>query len=279
MNKKFISFLKGIFKRKYLQPQSLVLNNRHFYLPRFSTGEFFNQKMSELWMIDLLKNYLFLDSGVFIDVGANVGQTLLKVRAVTSMEYLGFEPNPDCVSYLHQLIKINEFREASIIPVGISNSNALVELNMYSGPLDSSASMIDGFSHRPVKEKMLVPVLNLETIAKQYDLSFVSIIKIDVEGSELEVMKSFKNIILREHPFILLEVLAPGNNLKKKNRQRELEQMIIKLNYDIYLINKTNESVRNLVQVKKFHSGDQFTETDFLLFPPTGKLLKKDIVQ
>ena len=41
----------------------------------------------------------------FIDVGVNVGQTLLKLKSISSeINYLGFEPNPNCVNYLKNLI-------------------------------------------------------------------------------------------------------------------------------------------------------------------------------
>ncbi len=41
---------------------------------------------SELWMIDLLAKFLPERSGVFIDVGVNVGQTLIKLKAIDPKE-------------------------------------------------------------------------------------------------------------------------------------------------------------------------------------------------
>lgn len=41
-------------------------------------------KESEPWMIDLLAALLHQRSGAFLDVGVNVGQTLIKVKAIDS---------------------------------------------------------------------------------------------------------------------------------------------------------------------------------------------------
>jgi len=49
-------------------------------------------------MIDLLKKILLLKDGVFIDIGMNLGQTLIKLKCVDpNIRYFGFEPNPGCV--------------------------------------------------------------------------------------------------------------------------------------------------------------------------------------
>lgn len=39
--------------------------------------------MTEMWMVEVLKHLLLLKPGTFIDIGANIGQTLLKLRAVS----------------------------------------------------------------------------------------------------------------------------------------------------------------------------------------------------
>jgi len=51
--------------------------------------------LQEPWMADILGRLLPLFPGPFIDVCANLGQTLQQLRAQDhSRPYLGFEPNP-----------------------------------------------------------------------------------------------------------------------------------------------------------------------------------------
>src|SRR5690348_13368483 len=52
---------------------------------------------SEPWFLQLLTLLLPYNKGSFVDVGANLGQTMIKVKALDSArKYIGFEPNPTC---------------------------------------------------------------------------------------------------------------------------------------------------------------------------------------
>ncbi len=72
---------------------TITLNNKNFVIPVLGKLGFSNMFMSEPWMIDVLKIVIPLSKGSFIDVGVNIGQTLLKLRSVSDeIEYTGFEP-------------------------------------------------------------------------------------------------------------------------------------------------------------------------------------------
>src|SRR3954454_17062558 len=52
-------------------------------------------RMREVWLFHLLEWAMSVRGGAVVDVGVNVGQTVLKVRmARPDREYVGFEPNP-----------------------------------------------------------------------------------------------------------------------------------------------------------------------------------------
>ncbi len=267
MHKNLKNYLKTKIKKKFLQPQKIKLNGRSFFLPRHISGFYPNLTMSELWMIDLIDK-IKLKEGAFLDVGANAGQTLLKLRALNEMDYVGFEPNFKCVTYLNDLIKLNNFKNVDIIPVGISSYNGLLPLYSYNGGLDSSATIIKGFKTQEVKEKFLVPVLNIETINKTIKLGKIDFIKIDVEGAELQVLQSFKNLIISNLPVILLEVL-PVNHIQSKRMQNriEIQKLLFELNYDIFMIIKTDKKILELKQIKEFGIINDLNQCDYLLKP------------
>lgn len=57
----------------------------------------------------------------FIDVGVNIGQTLMKVKSIDKdILYVGFEPNPNCVNYVNKFIEVNHIENCTIYPVGLS---------------------------------------------------------------------------------------------------------------------------------------------------------------
>src|SRR5690606_22235943 len=74
---------------------------------------------SEMWLNSLLRKLIpvYCNTDYFLDVGVNVGQTLLKVKLVNKeANYLGFDPNPNCLFYLYCLIRCNKFENVTILP-------------------------------------------------------------------------------------------------------------------------------------------------------------------
>ena len=53
----------------------------------------------------MLENLLKKKNGAYLDIGVNIGQTLMKLKSVNpKIEYIGFEPNATCVHYVNKLI-------------------------------------------------------------------------------------------------------------------------------------------------------------------------------
>jgi len=125
-----------------------------------------NRHDAEPWMTDVLRRLLSVAPKTgFLDVGVNLGQTLLKLRSLdTTIPYLGFEPAPLCVQYSNELIRLNHFRDTAIIPVGLSDKSAVCEF--FAGEDDSAdASIVEGL--RPgqvVGRKQYVPVFPLDDL-------------------------------------------------------------------------------------------------------------------
>lgn len=199
-------------------------------------------------MTDLLAKVLRKQPGVFMDVGVNLGQTLVKAKAIEpAREYLGFEPNPLCVSYVQNLIRENRFENTTLVPVGLFTENRVLGLDLFSeSGTDSAASLISGF--RPgekIHSRVFVPVFAFDSLAELFGEKTVGVVKIDVEGAELEVIKSLMNVIKRDHPVFLMEVLPvySEENIFRKTRQDELESLFKNEGYRIFRVRK-NESGR-----------------------------------
>ena len=77
-----------------------------------------NLNLSEPWMTNVLLGLRPLFNGHFVDVGVNIGQTLLKAHAVFGeVNYIGFEPNPTCINYVQEMIRQNGFKQTELIPI------------------------------------------------------------------------------------------------------------------------------------------------------------------
>ena len=249
------------------------INNVSIQVPLINGLGFANVYISELWMCSLLKKIIAVKNGSFIDVGVNVGQTLIKLRTVDSdIDYVGFEPNPKCVYYTDILIKTNKFKNCRIIPVGIYNRDTVLLLDLYSdGDTDSAASVIENFRpNEKVYNKIFVPVSQFENINELLDLKEIAIIKIDVEGAELEVLQSMQNTIRIHRPIIIIEILPcyTNENINRITRQEKIELILKELNYRfIRIIKNETNTIEKLEQIETIGIHGNIAWSDYILVP------------
>lgn len=229
----------------------------------------------ELWMCQLLKYIKKIKQGSFIDVGANVGQTLIKMRLVDKdIPYIGFEPNPECVYYMRALIKANQYKNTDIIPVGLFDQDAVLKLNLYSDvETDQSASLIENFrKDEAVHNKMFVPVFRFEEIRHILSIEEISVIKIDVEGAELEVLESLEQTILSKLPFIFIEILPSYSmeNVSRMERQNKIENLLTRWNYHICRIHTNGNKVEKLELLSEIGIHSNIRWSDYVLAPASA---------
>jgi FkbM family methyltransferase len=278
LNRKLRSLVKnsGIYealrdvRARLRYRRKIRIRNSTITIP-FVRGVFLD--MNESWMIDLLSELLPQQRGVFLDVGVNVGQTLVKLKAIDpEREYVGFEPNPVCVFYSQNLIKANGFRNCELVPVGLFNENNILTLELiYEGLSDSSASLIKNF--RPdnkVYSRMYVPVFRYEVIEKAIGINEVGIVKIDVEGAELEVLRSLSDLIRRDRPIVLLEILPVYSleNTLRKERQEAIEEFLSNVAYETFRVEKTpSGAYAGLDSLSKINIHSDLTQCDYAAIP------------
>lgn len=198
---------------------------------------------SEPWMTNVLEQLLPKCPGVFLDVGVNLGQTLVKLKAIEpGREVVGFEPNPVCVFYVQELVRLNAFCSCHLLPVGLHQRDSVLTLELYvEDPSDASASLVQGF--RPDHEihaRVQVPVFRYDSLEGPWKERPVGIVKIDVEGAELDVMHSLAGMIRRDRPILLMEVLPvySTDHRERKSRQDQLEHLLTDLHYSMLRIRK-----------------------------------------
>ena len=190
-----------------LATASVEVAGRRFLAPVVD-GDFCD--VSEPWQVDLLARLLPQRAGTFIDVGMNIGQTLLGVKAVDpGRAYVGFEPNSRCFTYCERLVARNALTCVKLVPAGLSSHTGLARLQLYSAnETDEAASIMPGFRPaEPVTSEKIVPVFAYDDIAPGLAIGAVGFVKIDVEGAELDVLAAMKSALAADRPWILIEIL------------------------------------------------------------------------
>jgi len=168
----------------------------------------------EPWLEPVYQTVLKCREGAFVDVGANVGQTMLRILALDmTRRYVGFEPQPWGCSLIQSFIEENSLKHHTILPLGLSNRSHLVKLYIKSGGFkcagyESMSSTIESF--RPdsfYTSSQDICVRRGDEVMAELKIPSISAIKIDVEGGELEVIEGLSDTIREKMPFIIFEVL------------------------------------------------------------------------
>jgi FkbM family methyltransferase len=251
----------------------IKINGQVFKIPVINKTGWELLFMTGGWFTDVIR-YLKADhSWTMIDVGANIGQTLLKIRSISrEIQYFGFEPNPVCAGYLDKLIENNKFSRTVVFPAGLFDRNELMLLNHYTdSDTDSAASVIP--EYRPETSRFrtsFVPVFEISKIPGFADLERIDLIKIDVEGAELEVLNTLHELIIKHKPFIIIEILPvySGDNVIRKNRLDRIQRFIRETGYIIYLIGKgKNERFEYFRLKESLEIHGEIKDIDYLLAP------------
>jgi FkbM family methyltransferase len=216
-----------------------LIGDKTFVLPIHGNAGFPNPQLSEPWLLRALKATIEWKSGAFVDVGVNAGQTLLKYAAAGgSGPYYGFDPSATAAAYVKDMIRLNRLHWAQVVPVGLSNHTGCARLHL-SSELDAAASIVADF--RPntfYKRSEIVAVFRGDDIISAMETGPISIVKIDVEGGELEVLQGLEGTIEAHRPLIFCEIL-PIYDLNseprrhRRSRTNAVEALLRRHNYQI----------------------------------------------
>lgn len=155
------------------------------------------------FLASIAKDHLPNDATVF-DVGANIGLTssLFSLSAPEGRIY-SFEPSPNAYPCLQETIKANGLTNVTLYNLALGAEPG--ELSFADDHNSASAShlVVEGDTLGHITGK--VPVRTLDEIAKEANLSRLDLIKIDVEGFEVDVLEGAKETLKKFKPLVFLE--------------------------------------------------------------------------
>lgn len=215
-----------------------------------------------------------------LDVGANEGQTILDLArsGLPIPGIVAFEPNPACAYYLQKLIRLNSWRHVQVFPVALSDAARCVSLDLGSEN-DSSASFVpDLRPGHPIAERVIVPCFPLDDLVESGALLPLStlLLKIDVEGAELDVLRGSQRLLRALRPLIMCEVLwahCQERIAYMRSRNTELMSLLGASEYLLFrfVLARDQRSVTGIEQLSEFPSGvytvDNAHQCDYLFAP------------
>lgn len=168
---------------------------------------------------------------VVVDIGTNYGTTILqfaKIIGKNGVAY-GFEPDPVNFSISMENLKLNTFRNIQIENVGLGNSEKMASLVV---DTESNRGGNRISSNSEGKESHLIRVVRFDDWATNKNFTKINLIKIDVEGYELEVLNGAVQTLKKFKPILFIEL--DDKNLRQQNSSaRAVIKFLLDLNYEI----------------------------------------------
>jgi len=140
------------------------------------------------------------DAELVVDLGANHGFYALKLqRQNPRCRMLCVEPNPYVFPLLSKNMRVNGFCNAVLVDKAAAASEGVIELDLI-----RQIHAIAGRALRDVPrawmredfiESVRVGSVTLTQLLAEYGLSTVDILKVDVEGMELDILRSAQDIL------------------------------------------------------------------------------------
>jgi FkbM family methyltransferase len=153
--------------------------------------------------------------GTFVDVGANVGKYSIWMSQFVE-KVVAIEPDKQNIAYLKKNISLNGADNIEIIEKACYSEET--ELDFYIDPKDVSTHSL--LTRKKNARKTRVKTGTLDSL----NLKNVLLVKIDVEGAELEVIKGAKKLLQEQRPKIILEILTQEN-------RKNIQKLLSKYNY------------------------------------------------
>lgn len=192
-----------------------------FYFPyRFSGGKIYlDIKESRTMLARALDLYeldkhkairaFFPAGGVFIDVGANKGDFSLAAAKIAGDKgtVFSFEPEPENCGWIEKSVRLNGYKNIFLHQVALGNENGSAPF--YLGKKSGWHTLLTNQERRS-KKVIDVRVRTLDSLLKEISFNKkIDMIKIDVEGSEMMVLRGAEETLKANKDIVLLVDIHP----------------------------------------------------------------------
>ncbi|CAI8181474.1 MAG: 2-O-methyltransferase NoeI [Bacteroidia bacterium] len=207
------------------------------------------------YIIETARKFLKSNS-IVVDVGANIGSVSIPLAKLSpDCEIYSFEPSELLFSQLTKNVSLNHILNCKLFNIGLSSESGVVkfyDMGCVSGNRGTSSISRNIDNLQAVENEIAV-----DTIDSQFadiDRS-ISLIKIDVQGHELQVLNGGFNTICKNRPVIIFEheddYFDDSSTVKD-----DIALFFDRINYDLYFLNPVNHNLYYPVDLSGYFNGN-----------------------
>ena len=176
-------------------------------------------------LVKIIKNN---EIDYFLDIGSCWGIYSLRLtKKFKNLKILAFDPIKSNVNRIINSLKLNEFKNIKTFHTALGNKKSEIVLGASE---DFSPNYQINQKNPSILEKSKIDLLdNLLSLKKN-----TLVVKIDVEGFEIEVLKGAKQLLLNNDCFLQIETFGDNKN--------EVFNFLNKINYQLVSTNTHNKA-------------------------------------
>ena len=198
----------------------------------------------------VMKN-LLSDGDIFVDAGANIGlMSIYASRLVgSSGRVFAFEPHPETAEILEENIRLNGCKNISVSRQAVGKEPGRAKIyNRWDSPRGRASLIPPGDSSE--SHEVSVTTLSEYLISHQKDIREISMVKLDIEGYELEALMGAGRLLEKENaPMLIVECSEKRENAQGSSPE-DLYSFLMELgHYRIFRGRKDKGRTSRLVEV------------------------------
>ncbi|HMI62472.1 MAG TPA: FkbM family methyltransferase [Puia sp.] len=194
----------------------------------------------DLAIQEILQSY-DLKGSIYVDVGANHPAVLSNSYLLYRKGYHGIavEPNQE----LARLLK--RFRPKDIVlAIGCGKENSILPFHI------SKEHVLSTFSEtrqQDVSQTLYLPIMRLDDAIKHMEFNFISLLSIDVEGLNFEVLEGARDT-LEKSLLLCVEIDRPGDHVRFSKLLGTRFEFVREIGYNVMFV---NNDLKNQLQKNK----------------------------
>lgn len=202
----FSRFISGFTENLDLERQGSVVHgplNTQFQVRAFSTDKTIVNEVYSSYFSHIQKMSFVEEPEYIVDIGGQIGSfSVFCAKLFPKARIYCFEPEPGNFELLEKNVALNAPGQVQAHEMAVSDRAG--QLKLFVSPSDSGGHRLE-ISDPSSVASVDVNVTTLENLTKDFAGKNISILKVDVEGSELKILRAGKDILQNSVDKIFVE--------------------------------------------------------------------------